>query len=378
MKTSPKMVRTLKVELHIDPRRKDEVLETMKQFNQAFDIHSAWSVSNRNYDGQAAHNELYFKTREQLPNLPCGFVQKARDAALASLKTQVKKNHGWVNVTPKRKKDCLLFDCRTFTLRGQQMTLSTVDKRLKVIVPRPPKFFKDVWDTWDCKGGSLLHRRGHFFFCFTFTKEAPKRLEVKNVLGIDRGIKNIVATSDGTVVSGKKLNGVRRKRLYQKRGLQAKGTRSAKRLFQALSGKEKRFSLQQANVVVNSLLAKDYDTYVLEDLTNIRERCKGDKEKNKHMSDWTFSVLQFVLEYKCQALGKRVVYVSPAYTSQECHKCGHVEAANRRGSKFLCKKCGNRDHADLNAAKNIRDRYLLASVGKTGCAMNQPNAPRTS
>uniref|UniRef100_UPI001AECAEC4 zinc ribbon domain-containing protein n=1 Tax=Rhizobium sullae TaxID=50338 RepID=UPI001AECAEC4 len=35
------------------------------------------------------------------------------------------------------------------------------------------------------------------------------------------------------------------------------------------------------------------------------------------------------IEYKMRRSGGGVYYVNPAYTSQRCHACGHIEAANR-------------------------------------------------
>jgi IS605 OrfB family transposase len=372
-----KMIRTLKVELHIDPHRRSDVLQMMQQFNKVFDLHTAWAVNKRSCCKQKAHEDLYRQIRNQLP-LYCSFVQTARDVALAAVKVQKRKNGGWTNFSiPTRKRDCVSFDCRTFKLRGQQLTLSIIGKRLKVIVSRPPKFFKEIWDTWGCKSGQLLHKKGRFFFCFNFVKEAPKHAESTKVLGIDRGLKNVIATSDGTLVSGKEINRVRRRRLFQRRQLQAKGTRSAKRRLQALSGKEKRFSRQAIHKIVNDLLKKDHDTYVLEDLKNIRKNNKKSRKFNKKLSDWSFAHLQFVLGYKAQALGRTVVYVDPWKTSQRCNHCGFVSPNNRKGVKFLCRRCGRLDHADLNAAKNIRDLHILSSTGEAGCPMNHPHAPRT-
>ena len=48
------------------------------------------------------------------------------------------------------------------------------------------------------------------------------------------------------------------------------------------------------------------------------------------------------------------VKIHPAYTSQRCFSCGHIERKNRQGqANFKCKSCGHKDNADKNAAKNI-------------------------
>ncbi len=64
-------------------------------------------------------------------------------------------------------------------------------------------------------------------------------------------------------------------------------------------------------------------------------------------------------EQKAVASGVAVVYVDPKYSSQECRRCGHVAGENRESQAvFRCVACGNEDHADANAARNVLARGL--------------------
>ncbi|MGF1689069.1 RNA-guided endonuclease TnpB family protein [Photobacterium japonica] len=65
------------------------------------------------------------------------------------------------------------------------------------------------------------------------------------------------------------------------------------------------------------------------------------------------------MEMKAEKLGSVVRLVNPAYTSKMCHECGHVSPDNRNGQRFVCVACGHTNHADLNAALNIRDKRPL-------------------
>ena len=57
--------------------------------------------------------------------------------------------------------------------------------------------------------------------------------------------------------------------------------------------------------------------------------------------------------------GIPIEFIDPAYTSQTCNACGHCERANRKSqSEFVCKACGYKAHADVNAARNIRAQAL--------------------
>jgi len=66
------------------------------------------------------------------------------------------------------------------------------------------------------------------------------------------------------------------------------------------------------------------------------------------------------IEYKAAANGVPVVLVDPRDTSRECPACGSTDKRNRPSqSEFLCVRCGYNDHADINAAQNIRARALV-------------------
>jgi putative transposase len=83
---------------------------------------------------------------------------------------------------------------------------------------------------------------------------------------------------------------------------------------------------------------------------------------NKWLGSWAFYQQEQFLAYKAEALGKRVVHQDPRYTSQKCNVCKHIKRTNRHKSKFQCKSCGHQTHADLNAAKNIRDDYVSTAL----------------
>ena len=68
-----------------------------------------------------------------------------------------------------------------------------------------------------------------------------------------------------------------------------------------------------------------------------------------------WAALEPMLRYKAP----RVVLVPAHHTSQTCDACGHVGADPRRSKAlFRCTACGRHDHADRNAARNIRRRGL--------------------
>ncbi len=60
------------------------------------------------------------------------------------------------------------------------------------------------------------------------------------------------------------------------------------------------------------------------------------------------------MEYKAKRAGVPLVYVDPAYTSQQCSECSHIDLKNRVDqATFVCRSCGTLLHADDNASHNI-------------------------
>ena len=51
--------------------------------------------------------------------------------------------------------------------------------------------------------------------------------------------------------------------------------------------------------------------------------------------------------------------MEPAYTSQQCSKCGCTLEENRDDQHFECLDCGYTANADYNAAKNIARKLSL-------------------
>jgi transposase len=66
-----------------------------------------------------------------------------------------------------------------------------------------------------------------------------------------------------------------------------------------------------------------------------------------------------LLKYKAEMKGINVEFVDARYTSQICSHCQQQDKGSRDKGIYRCKVCGLKIHADINAATNIRNRFLL-------------------
>lgn len=206
--------------------------------------------------------------------------------------------------------------------------------------------------------GRLLYRNGHFYIHQVIEVEEPKLYEPQDYLGCDLGIKNILVDSEGERYSGGFLNGLRKRHAKLRAKLQAKGTRSARRLLKKRSELERRFARDINHQISKRVVAKakrQLLAIVLEDLKGIRERVRVRKAHRRQHHSWAFGQLRSFIEYKARLAGVPIILISPRNTSITCPICGWVDKANRITQElFICTRCGFGGLADAIAAENIR------------------------
>ena len=73
------------------------------------------------------------------------------------------------------------------------------------------------------------------------------------------------------------------------------------------------------------------------------------------LSQWQRRLMRQSVTNAAERRGLLVDDVNPAYTSQDCSRCG-LRGIRKRHA-FSCPHCGHEAHADVNAAVNICLRY---------------------
>ncbi|WP_229795830.1 RNA-guided endonuclease TnpB family protein, partial [Actinoplanes campanulatus] len=142
--------------------------------------------------------------------------------------------------------------------------------------------------------------------------EPPGGGEPDGWLGVDLGVVNLATDSDGTAHCGMAVRAVRRRNLDLRRRLQAKGTKSAKRLLKKRRRKEARYARDVNHCISKALVRTAKDTgrgIKLEDLSGIRERMTVKKAQRSDLHSWAFHQLRQFVGYKAVIAGVPVVLV---------------------------------------------------------------------
>jgi IS605 OrfB family transposase len=203
----------------------------------------------------------------------------------------------------------------------------------------------------------LVYCDGNFYLLATCNAVDPTPRETKDFLGVDLGISNIATDSEGEKFSGSKIKALRRRHAELRAKLQAKGTKSAKRLLKQRKRTESRFARDVNHCISKKLVSKAQGTgrsLALENLKGIRERLVVRKAQRRIQHSWSFNQLRLFVEYKARLAGVVVVLVNPRNTSRTCPSCGYCDKANRpTRDLFRCGQCNLSGCADTIAAVNI-------------------------
>jgi len=188
---------------------------------------------------------------------------------------------------------------------------------------------------------------------FAFKIETGPKKEKDRCVGIDTGIKSLATLSTG------KQFGPDIEANIDRINRCKNGSKGQKRAIRALRHKMDmvaRAVCDQASLVV------------VEKLTGITKNTKRRlvKSMRRTIGRWNVSYWMNRLQMTCEETNVSFRRVSAWNTSRECNHCGHVDRRNRSKEKFLCLECGHADNADVNAAKNILDRFLSGPSG-AGC-----------
>jgi len=302
------------------------------------------------------HGQFYTKFRQNQPEIPSQVVISAEQSVLSTYRS-IKSNKQKLDKPPKKKKLSIRLDKRMYSYKNGIFSIISLEKRVKCSPYIYPKL-QELISKYRFCDPLLFERDGEIWICLTFN--IPEILsQNKLAVGVDVGICNFAATSEGNLYQDKRFNGRKRKLRFNKRKLKSKSktSKSARRKLKELKHKERNINQNFSHHLVNKIISDTKaDTIVLENLKSIKVKKHKYQNKNR-ISQVPMFELRRILTYKALLHNKQVITVSPAYTSQIDYRTGKLDG-KRIGGRYIGKD-GQILHADCNAAANIALRSKL-------------------
>ena len=175
-------------------------------------------------------------------------------------------------------------------------------------------------------------------------------------IGLDMGVKSLIADSEGNTVPHPNHLKAELKNLAHSQRILArrhKGSRRFRKQARVVTRRHERIANRRKDFLhkLARQYVNQYDTIAVEDL-NV-----AGMVRNHHLaraiSDASWSMFQQLLASKAENAGRRFVAVPAHFTSQRCSQCGEHVEKSLSVRTHVCPFCGYVADRDINAARNI-------------------------
>ena len=210
---------------------------------------------------------------------------------------------------------------------------------------------------------------GHYsvyYACISYEPSPKPFAEApKGPVGIDIGIHNIVALSDGTVFPNDrifpKLKGTLDKH-QRKLSRISPGTKLYGKIQTRINHLYEKIANHRKNSIENisSYIVKNHSHIVMEDLSvEALRSISRDRFMTNGYNDASLGTLRRRIGDKASSAGREIILVDPKGTSQMCSRCECTVEKELSVRQHICPQCGYTADRDVNAARNILQRSYL-------------------
>ena len=218
------------------------------------------------------------------------------------------------------------------------------------------KVWLSLWDSYGLKdydlgtGNISEDARGRWYIniCATPKHKPMKQIAMFNEsVGIDLGLKDFAATSDGTIIEAQKFYRGAEARLAVAQ--RANKKQRAKAIHADMANRRKDFHHKLSTRLVNG--------YGAIFVGNVNASALAKTNQAKSVLDAGWSAFRTMLQYKCDRAGVWFDEVNEAYSTQTCSCCKKRTGPKGREDlglrEWTCSECNTAHHRDVNAAENI-------------------------
>ncbi|MFX1485965.1 MAG: RNA-guided endonuclease InsQ/TnpB family protein [Promethearchaeota archaeon] len=332
--------------------------------NSLAERRQAWKTSKRTvtYTEQANQLKTAKKTNPHLRKVHSQVLQdilRRLDKTFKNFFKRIKMGEkaGYPRFKGKNRYDSFTYPQSGFALKKKKLTLSKIGK-VNIRHHRP------IPSEGNIKTCTIRRDIDHWYACFSVElpevkpSTTPFLREVRQI-GVDVGLKNLLALSSGEIVENPRwFRRTEKKLAKEQRSLSRKEKRSNNREKQRIKvGQLHRKVRNRRNDFHHKIsreLVNTYDLIVFENLT-IKNMVKN-PHLAKSIADAGWGQLIRFTQYKAEEAGTRVECVNPRGTTQICSRCGSVVSKTLAVRVHECPYCELTLDRDVNSAINILNR----------------------
>ncbi|AQV96652.1 transposase [Cupriavidus necator] len=220
-----------------------------------------------------------------------------------------------------------------------------------------------LWDSYglsryELRAGNFSEdARGRWYLNVTVKVPVVARSEGRASVGIDLGLKDFAATSDGKVLEAQRF--YRRYEAALGRAQRARKTKRVAALHAKVRNCRKDFLHKQS-----AALVRQYGAIFI---GNVNASALAQTNMAKSVLDAGWSAFRTMLQYKCDSAGVWFEEVDERYSTQTCSCCeartGPTGQTALGVREWICPVCQASHERDVNAAKNIL-RWGVAGIAQ--------------
>jgi len=295
-----------------------------------------------------------------------------------------------------------LYHSKNFSLKDGKLILSTIKNPVAIILHRMIPAFTQL------KTCIISKKADNWFACITFEYYQPTNrnyhLDIKKVVGIDVGIKQLLALSspmsyrtptnqiietdsistpqflkqfDKDIAKAHRSLARKKKISFEEKDILEKNNQGKNR-YKAIISLQKIYdklytTKEHFLYTLTTQLVEQFDYIIIEDLdvskmVKPRKKANGENHQhgerslnrgfNKALLEVSFYRIRQMLINKCNELGKQLILIDPAYTSINCSSCGKKIWKSLSTRTHKCYYCGLELDRDKNASLNILKKGL--------------------
>ena len=223
------------------------------------------------------------------------------------------------------------------------------------------------------KALTITLRGRRLFVNLTYEVELATLPESEAAVGVDMGVSDRLALSNGEHVGRRRKPNAKLRRAQRRLSTCKKGSHRWRKRRAVLANQQHRERIRNRNEChrITTDLVRRFGLIAVEDLAikNMTRSAAGTLENpgtgvaqkrglNRSISEQTWGMIRQQLTYKAGWAGREMVVVDPRFTSQRCSGCGTVSAEHRQRKRYNCAECGMTEDADVNAARNVLHKAL--------------------